>query len=89
MSRMNSYRASVIANRMEQNSCLGKREHFSLREAQDAAETVGRRIGELVPAYECPFCRLFHVGHRKSQKRIEAERKLKKYGFEVGRVHEQ
>jgi hypothetical protein len=40
---MSKHRASVIARRMEQNSCVGKREYFSMREAIDGAETVGCR----------------------------------------------
>ena len=39
----------------------------------------GWRIGELLLAYQCPFCCLFHVGDPPSRKRIEAERKLKRY----------
>jgi hypothetical protein len=79
---MNKYRATVIANRMEQNSCRGKREYLSMREASTEAVLVSKRIGESLVSYQCPFCCLFHVGHRPSRKRIEAERKLKKYACE-------
>lgn len=81
---MNKYRATVITNRMEQNSCRGKREYLSMREASDGAMVVSKRIGESLVAYQCPFCCLFHVGHRSIRKRLEAERKLKRYGFNTG-----
>ena len=77
---MNNYRATVMANRMEENSCRGKREYMSMREASDGARIVSQRIGEPLLAYQCPFCCLFHVGHRKSRKRALAERTLRKYG---------
>jgi hypothetical protein len=82
---MNKYRATIIANRMEQNSCRGKREYLSMREAGDVALVVSKRIGEFLVAYQCPFCCLFHVGHRPSRARVLAERKLKKYGFRFER----
>lgn len=82
---MNAFRATAIANRMEQNSCRGKREYMSMREASDGARIVSQRIGEPLLAYQCPFCCLFHVGHPPSRKRIEAERKLKRYGLQLGR----
>lgn len=86
VSHMNKYTATVIANRMEQNSCRGKREYMSMREANDGAILVSRRIGESLVAYQCSFCCLFHVGHRPSRKRVLAERKLKKYGFQLGKT---
>ena len=76
---MSSYRASVILRRMERDSCLGKREHMSMREASNAAATVSSQNGERLIPYHCPFCRLFHVGHPKSWKRLRAERELKQY----------
>lgn len=82
---MNSYRASTILKRMEENSCLGKRAHFSMREATIAAKIVGDRKGQRLRPYQCPFCLFFHVGHPPSRQRIEAERKLKRYGIVIGR----
>jgi hypothetical protein len=41
-------------------------------------------VGELLRAYQCRFCCLFHIGHPPSRKRIEAERKLKRYGYKSG-----
>ncbi len=86
MSHMNSYRATAIRNRMEQNSCRGKREYMSMQETSNAAEIVGRRIGEVLLAYQCRFCCLFHIGHPPSHKRIEAERTLKQYGYNIGHL---
>ena len=83
---MNSYRASTILRRMEENSCLGKRAHFSMRAATIAAKIVGDRKGQPLGPYQCPFCLLFHVGHPPSPKRIQAERKLKRYGITIGRL---
>ena len=39
---MNKYRATVIANRMEQNSCRGKREYMSMLEANSEAIFVSK-----------------------------------------------
>lgn len=36
---------------------------------------------ELV-GHQCPFCAFWHMGHRKSNKRIEAEQEVKLYKFE-------
>jgi hypothetical protein len=72
---------------MEQNSCRGKREYLSMRDASDVANMVSKRIGESLVAYQCPFCCLFHVGHRPSRRWIEAERKLKRYGrYSIAKV---
>jgi hypothetical protein len=81
---MNNKSVKVILDRMEQNSCRGKKEYFSIREASDRAVAESRRIGEELMPYQCPFCFLFHLGHRPTRNRIEAERKLKQYGIEVG-----
>ena len=82
---MNNCRANVILNRMEATSCVGKREHMSMRGASDAAWTMSYKTGEQLVAYQCPFCCLFHVGHQKGRKRLESERKLKRYEFESGK----
>jgi hypothetical protein len=79
---MNNYRATVIVKRMEQNSCRGKREYLSMREASDVARIVGQRSGQPLIPYECPFCCLFHVGHPKSRRRLQAERKLRGPAFD-------
>ncbi len=69
---------------LEVGSCLGKRAYMSLREAADTAAASRNHTGENIQAYQCPFCLLFHMGHRKSKKRLEAEGKLKPYKFEDG-----
>jgi len=80
---MNAHKARVLVHRMEENSCLGKREYLSLHDARHAASVVGKKIGECLVAHQCLFCRLFHVGHRKSWKRIEGEQRLKTGGYEA------
>lgn len=89
MSHMSSYRARNILDRMEENSCRGKRAYLSMREAGSAANIVGQNIGERLLAYQCRFCCLFHIGHPQSPKRIEAERKFKRYGYKIGGFQEQ
>jgi hypothetical protein len=78
-------RSDIIAVELEVGSCLGKRAYLSLREASDKASASRKHTGENILAYQCPFCLLFHMGHPKSKKRLESERKLKQYEFESGK----
>lgn len=74
---MNKFQKTLIVRRMETGSCIGKQEHMSLRDANDVAALMSRRGGEPLIAYQCPFCRLFHVGHRKGRHRLQLELALK------------
>lgn len=58
-----------------------------MREASSAADIVGQNTGERLLAYQCRFCCLFRIGHPPSRKRVEAERKLKRYGCKIGNLH--
>jgi hypothetical protein len=83
--RMNRCQADVLQERLEYASCVGKKTYFSQREADDKAALSSAASGEELIAYQCPFCLLFHMGHRKNKKRLEAEQKLKPYKFESGK----
>lgn len=76
---VNSFKMNTITALMERGSCRGKREYMSMREASDGATIMSNRIGEPLVAYQCPYCYLFHVGHRKGPKRLEAELALTQY----------
>jgi hypothetical protein len=73
---MSTYKRNEMLNRMEEGSCRGKRAHMSMRAASEAAATTRTRPGDVLNAYRCPFCLLFHVGHPKSKKRLSMERSL-------------
>jgi hypothetical protein len=82
---MNCYQTDVLRERLEYASCVGKKAYFSQREADDKAALSSAASGENLIGYECPFCTLWHMGHRKSKRRQESERKLKQYEFASGK----
>ena len=82
---MSLYRTNVLVERLEYGSCVGKKTYLSQREADDKAALSSAASGEELVAYQCPFCLLFHMGHSKSKKRLESERKLKQYERESGK----
>ena len=77
---MNTFKMNTIMALMEKGSCRGKREYMSMREASDGATFMSSRTGEHLIAYQCQFCRLFHVGHRKGRKRLESEMAVQRTG---------
>jgi hypothetical protein len=79
---MNRYQTDVLRARLEYASCVGKKTYFSQREADDKATLSSFHSREELVGYQCPFCALWHMGHRKSRERLESERKLKPYKFE-------
>ena len=76
---MNNYKKRSLQSLMEAGSCTGKVSHVSMREAKHAAKSMNIKTCEPVGAYQCPFCRLFHIGHRKNKKRLEAEKKIRHF----------
>jgi hypothetical protein len=82
---MNRYETSALRDRLEQGSCVGKKAYLSQREADDKAALSSFYSGEELIGYQCPFCLLFHMGHRKSEKRLEAEHRLEQYECELGK----
>jgi hypothetical protein len=81
---MSRYQIDVLRERLECASCVGKKVYLSQREAGGKAALSSLHSAEELVGYQCPFCLLFHIGHRKSNKRLEAEQKLKSYKFEGG-----
>jgi hypothetical protein len=75
---MSSNYAAVLVERLERGSCTGKRIHFSMRQAHNVALLMTAKTGEELRPYQCPFCCLFHVGHRKSLKRLQTEKLIKR-----------
>ena len=43
--------------------CEGKRAYRTMARAELEAERASKRTGELIIAYTCFDCRLFHIGH--------------------------
>ncbi len=82
---MSSYKTDVLRDRLQYASCIGKKVYMSQREADDKAALSNAASGERLVGYGCPWCTLWHMGHRKSKKRLESERKLKQYTFASGR----
>ena len=74
---MSEYQRDLILKNMEDNSCTGKRRHYSMRAAEEAAKVTPSDTRLI--AYQCPFCQVFHVGHRKSRKRLEMERRIRRW----------
>jgi hypothetical protein len=85
---MSSHKANLLVERLEYGSCCGKKTYLSQREADDKAALSSTASGEELIGYQCPFCTLWHMGHRKSKKRLESERMLKRYQFESGKRRE-
>ena len=80
-----SYQIDALWERLEYASCVGKKVYMSQRETDDKAALSSFHSGEELIGYQCPFCALWHMGHRKGKKRLEAEQKLKPYKFESGK----
>jgi hypothetical protein len=79
---MNRHRRNELLHNMEKASCVGKNVYFSQREADDKAALSSFYSREVLHGYQCPFCALWHMGHRKSRMRLESERELKQYEFD-------
>ena len=56
--------AARLTNRPRWRTCLRKR---SYRSKKEAGHVVGRHAleGDVVHAYQCPYCKRWHVGHRR------------------------
>jgi hypothetical protein len=48
----------------EEATCTGKKRFFSRKAAKQRANQIRRHTGNRMHAYQCPFCQLFHLGHR-------------------------
>ncbi len=70
----------------ESKACEGKRAHLSMREAAIEARRLSVRSSEHLDAYQCPFCSLFHAGHRPHRTRLKTLRRMKQRmdGYSVG-----
>jgi hypothetical protein len=79
---MNRRRTSVVMERMERSSCHGKKDYMSLREAADRAAASRYHTGEDIQAYQCPFCLLFHIGHRPDKKRLQVLERISRRIFD-------
>lgn len=44
--------------------CTSKRKHGDYGSAMLAVWEMNARTGDVFTAYECPFCRNWHVGHQ-------------------------
>ena len=82
---MSRYKSDALLQRLEHGSCVGKKMYFSQREADDKAALSSRYSGEKLVGYQCPFCRLYHMGHPKRRERLEVEPMLQQHLPEVGK----
>jgi hypothetical protein len=76
---MNRYQIDLLRERLEYASCVGKKVYLSQREADGKVALSSFHSGEELVGYQCPFCLLFHIGHRKSKKRIAGEGMARRY----------
>lgn len=72
-------RALIV--RLEHGSCVGKKAYMSRREVDDRAALSSCLASEDLISYQCPFCFLYHMGHPKSKRRLQSERKAKTYAL--------
>ena len=67
---MSRRKTSALLERLKHGSCVGKKVYLSQREADDKAAQSSFYSGEVLIGYQCPFCALWHIGHRKRRKRL-------------------
>jgi hypothetical protein len=48
--------------RLRRQKC-NKQQFPNLQRAERVADIVGKRIGQNLSAYQCPFCHKYHFGH--------------------------
>jgi hypothetical protein len=53
--------------------CYRKIAYSTWKKAEERAEKAGIRTGELIHAYKCPECRMFHIGHPDQSEKIRRE----------------
>lgn len=48
---------------LRRKQCLNKAAHATQDDALIAARKAGRRTGDRIMPYHCPFCHRYHIGH--------------------------
>jgi hypothetical protein len=54
-------------HRSRKRACDGKQKHKTKEEAQAHLSSLKRKRGAAIwrmDVYKCPYCKMFHVGHR-------------------------
>jgi hypothetical protein len=57
--------------RFTRASCCRGKHRFSAAKAKRMAERESGRSGEDLHAYVCPFCKHWHIGHRRPYRETE------------------
>lgn len=58
-----------VDDQAEFNATCGKKVAYSVEEhAKDAARLVSWQMNSRLVAYRCPFCKKWHIGHRKKKR---------------------